>query len=176
MDTIQSIPHASGKSEAEKLYQELNTPEYDEHPYSTNDKGEDMALIEESINGWYKPQYLLDHRTRCAYTPFVGERWSGLDDDDVNWESLKGLPEKAVARAKAFSIHFPTIVFRYENGIAKVEWQINPDGRYYEDEDGYGMTDDEEMALIGYIDRTGKVVKKFTYIPVSIYRYGVTGH
>lgn len=172
MNTIPTVPHSLGESEAEKLYKKLNTAKYNEYPYQTKDKGEDMALVEKDICGWCKPQYLLDHRTRCAYTPFVGEYWRDLDDDDVNWESLNGVPEDVIARAKAFSTHFPTIVFHYEDGIAKVEWQINPDGRYYEDEDGFGMTDDEEIALIGYIDRTGKVVKKFTYIPVSTYRYG----
>ena len=38
-----------------------------------------------------------------------------------------------------------------------------PDGRYYMDDDGFGITDDEEIALIGKIDRTGKVVVPFTY-------------
>ena len=64
-------------------------------------------------------------------------------------------------RAKVGDAHFPTHVGYYENGIAKVWWQINPDGRYYMDEDGYGMTDDEEIQLIGAIDRTGKVVEKY---------------
>ena len=32
----------------------------------------------------------------------------------------------------------------------------------YRDEDGFGMTDDEEINLYGTIDRKGKVVKKFT--------------
>lgn len=40
--------------------------------------------------------------------------------------------------------------------------QINPDGRYFADEDGYGMTDDEEITLVGYIDRRGKAVGKFS--------------
>lgn len=30
------------------------------------------------------------------------------------------------------------------------------------DEDGYGMTDDEEIELVGAIDRSGKVVVKYT--------------
>ena len=46
--------------------------------------------------------------------------------------------------------------------MAEVEWQLNPDGMYYRDEDGFGMTDDEEINLYGTIDRKGKVVKKFT--------------
>lgn len=51
---------------------------------------------------------------------------------------------------------------QYKNGVAEVEWQLNPDGMYYRDEDGFGMTDDEEIKLYGAIDRKGKVVKKFT--------------
>ena len=51
---------------------------------------------------------------------------------------------------------------QYKNGVAEVEWQLNPDGMYYRDDDGFGMTDDEEINLYGAIDRKGKVVKKFT--------------
>ena len=49
-----------------------------------------------------------------------------------------------------------------KNGVAEVEWQLNPDAMYYRDEDGFGMTDDEEIKFYGAIDRKGKVVKKFT--------------
>ena len=49
--------------------------------------------------------------------------------------------------------------------MAELEWQINPDGRYYMDEDGFGMTDDVEVALVGNIDRTGRVVEKIHYMP-----------
>lgn len=64
--------------------------------------------------------------------------------------------------ARTGNATYPTHVSKFENGIAKVWWQINPDGRYFMDEDGYGMTDDEEIELVGAIDRTGKVVVKYT--------------
>lgn len=32
-------------------------------------------------------------------------------------------------------------------------------------EDGYGMTPDEEVTLLGIIDRQGNVVTKFHYLP-----------
>ena len=32
------------------------------------------------------------------------------------------------------------------------------------DEDGYGMTDDDEVEIYGFIDRQGKVVVKFQHI------------
>lgn len=43
-------------------------------------------------------------------------------------------------------------------------WQLNPDGRYYMDDDGFGMTDDKEINIYGFIDKTGTVVVKFQAI------------
>lgn len=53
-------------------------------------------------------------------------------------------------------------IYDYEDGIAKVRWEVNPDGMYYRDEDGFGMADDDEINLEGAIDRKGNVVKKFS--------------
>ena len=38
-------------------------------------------------------------------------------------------------------------IYDYEDGIAKVRWEVNPDGMYYRDEDGFGKTDDDEQNL-----------------------------
>ena len=45
-----------------------------------------------------------------------------------------------------------------------MDWQLNPDGRYYQDDDGYGMTDDEEIEIYGFIDTNGNVLVKFRAI------------
>lgn len=45
-----------------------------------------------------------------------------------------------------------------------MSWQINPDGRYYMDDDGYGMTDDEEITIYSYVDRAGKPLVKIRCI------------
>ena len=42
-----------------------------------------------------------------------------------------------------------------------VSWQLNPDGKYYMDDDGFGMTSDREINIYGFIDRQGKVLVKF---------------
>ncbi len=46
-------------------------------------------------------------------------------------------------------------------------WQVQPDGYYWADEDGYGMTPDEEVTLCADIDETGR----FTG-PFRLYRIG----
>lgn len=161
-DKIQRMP--GNESYEQKMYQLLNTEHYNQGQYETRDLGEDMALVNQTIWSWWKPRFLLDHRTQCAYE-FMGGNYElyTVTDDDIDWTSIEDLPVNVVARAKAHNGMFPTLIRRFQDGIAEVEWQINPDGRYYEDDDGFGMTDDEEIALIGAIDRTGKVIKPFTY-------------
>lgn len=150
-------------SEEEKLYRELCLSQYQGLPLVQNDLGEDMALVTQVIGRYWKPRYLMDKEARCAYEFMsIDEVLQIVTDEDIDWDSLKGLPQDAFDRAKAHSFHFPGHVYQYKNGVAEVEWQLNPDGMYYRDEDGFGMTDDEEINLYGAIDRKGKVVKKFT--------------
>lgn len=153
------------ENEAEKLYKVLNTDEYKERPYEYSDLGEDMAVIGETMWGWWKHRYLVNHNTKCAYE-FMdkNQRLCTVTEDDIDWESLKALPDEAQGRARALSFHFPSFIRVFKNGVAEVSWQINPDGRYYMDEDGYGMTDDEEIEIYGFIDQNARVVVKFRNI------------
>lgn len=145
------------------LYEELSSPEYqNRRDVEICDLGEDMTLVKESICGWWKPRFLMDHRSKEAFEFLTrSEYFVQFSEQDVDWESIRDVPGDAWSRAKAGNATFPTHVCHFENGVAKVLWQINPDGRYYMDEDGYGMTDDEEIELVGTIDRTGKVVNKY---------------
>ena len=150
-------------SEEEKLYRELCLSQYQGLPLVQNDLGEDMALVTQVIGRYWKPRYLMDKEARCAYEFMsIDEVLQIVTDEDIDWDSMKGLPQDAFDRAKAHSFHFPGHVYQYKNGVAEVRWQLNPDGMYYRDEDGFGMTDDEEINLYGSIDKKGKVVKKFT--------------
>ena len=149
----------------EKLYTLLNTERYRKSPYETVDLGENMSVIKQVIWGWWKPRFLLNHNTKCAYE-FMdsNERLMTVTEDDIDWESLKDLPEEALCRAKALSFHFPSFIRRFCNGVAQVNWQLNPDGRYYMDDDGFGMSDDEEIEIYGFIDQNANVVAKFKNI------------
>ena len=56
------------------------------------------------------------------------------------------------------SLH-PQIRFRTDfvirEGQFAMLWQIQPDGRYWEDSDGFGGTDDEEIILFALLDEDG---------------------
>lgn len=138
---------------------------YKSGSWRTEDNGEDMAVVSQVICQYWKPRFLIDHRAKCAYEFMNGsETLCTVKQDDIDWESLKGIPEDAISRARSLDFHFPSFVRKYENGVAQVSWQLNPDGMYYMDEDGYGMTDDDEVEIYGFIDRKGNVVVKFKNI------------
>lgn len=153
----------SGVSEA--LYAELRGGKYSDYPFHTRHLGEGMAVVEEVVFGYWKPRYLLDNKAGRAFE-FMddGERLATVGLDDIEWGTLEGLPGEVLERARRLSAHFPTMVGRFEHGVAEVSWTLNPDGMYYMDDDGYGMTDDEEVKVYGYIDRSGRVSAKFRRI------------
>lgn len=135
------------------------------HGFKIEDKGENMAVASLSIGMYQKPLFLLNHSTQCAYQFMdTDEKLCMISDNNIDWKSLKGLSDDCLRRAHNRDAHFPTQIRGFENGVAEVSWQLNPDGRYYMDEDGYGMTDDEEVEIYGFIDRQGRLVVKFENI------------
>ena len=48
-----------------------------------------------------------------------------------------------------------------KDGIARVNWTLYPDGRYFADEDGFGMEDNDEVNIDAYIDTECRVLVKF---------------
>lgn len=147
-----------------KMYLLLNTSHYCKYPYETKSLGENMALISQVIMGYWKPRYLLDNTRGRAYEFMDGnECLTYVEDKDICWESLNKLPDEYVNVARNRWFHYPSFIRGYKNGVAKVQWQLNPDGRYFMDDDGYGMTSDKEVDIYGYIDREGQVVVPFRY-------------
>lgn len=147
---------------ARELYNKLSNEKFNTRPWRIEDIGEDMAVASKVIMEYWKPRYLIDHNAKCAYE-FMN-RWETLctvELDDIDWDSLNGLPEECIERAKTLDFHFPSFIRTYKNGVAEVSWQLNPDGRYYMDDDGFGMTDDEEVTIYGFVNKTGKVLVKF---------------
>lgn len=126
--------------------------------------GEGLSVIEQSIWGWWKQRYLIDNNHCRAYEIMDGNTcFVNFTTDDIDRESIKQLPENAKECAMSLSAQFPTFVCRFQNGVAEVFWQLN-DGRYYMDDDGFGMTSDEEITVYGFIDAEMNVLVKFQYI------------
>ena len=157
--------NAPGKSIDEKLYMVLSAMDFTRNGYRVNELGEGMSVIEQVIWVWWKQRYLIDNKNCRAYEIMDGNMdFVNFTTDDIDWDSIKQLPEKAKMRAQEMSAQFPTFIRGFRKGVAEVSWQLNPDGRYYTDEDGFGMTSDEEITVYGFIDSEMNVLVKFQYI------------
>ena len=146
------------------LYKTLRDDKYKKVPYYYKDLDEGMAVVEKSMLGRYKPYYLINHNTKRAYQ-FIDDDFNLLTitKDDIDWESLKGLPENAISCAEGLSFLYPSFIHHYEKGVAQVSWQLVPDGRFYMDDDGYGREDCDEIEIYGFIDQCGRAAGKFRY-------------
>ena len=58
-------------------------------------------------------------------------------------------------------IRFGFWISGFEEGLASVRWTLQPDGRYYEDEDGFGAEDDVDITLYADLDHEGRFTGPF---------------
>lgn len=67
-------------------------------------------------------------------------------------------------------IHFRTSFELHKNGWMLL-WEIQPDGRYWEDEDGFGAEPDPEVLLYTFVDRNGDFTGPFRIYKLGIRRF-----
>lgn len=60
-------------------------------------------------------------------------------------------------------VRFDFGVSIFKNGKALISWTLQPDGRYFEDEDGYGAENYEEVTLYSYLNEDGMFTEPFYY-------------
>ena len=86
-----------------------------------------------------------------------------------------GNPEEIVKHLENEMLPKPVIRFRTEfchedNGGFLMVWEVQPDGRYWEDEDGFGGTSDLEVKLYSHIDTLGRFTAPFRLYKVGTQR------
>lgn len=147
---------------AKELYIELQKSKYDERPYSRmKDWGEGMEIVEEVIDDYWHERYLINHKAKEAYEVMTrGLNLTFIKKEDVDWKGVETLENNS--NAYSFSAYYQRFAIgKFKKDVALVEWTLYPDGRYFMDEDGYGMEDNEESKLYGFIDKNARVVIPF---------------
>ena len=128
------------------------------------EKDPDVEVVNPVIWGWWKPRFLLNHNLKTAYEwMWPSQQLAIVDVEHIDWDSMKSLPEDALSTLQRYSFRYPSFIRYFQNGIAEVKWQLIPDGRYYMDDDGYGMTGDIELNIYGFIDQEANIISKFHY-------------
>lgn len=146
----------------QELYIELQKTQYDNRPYSRiQNMGCEMEIVEEVIDGYWRERFLINHADKVAYElmdsnltlKFIGEQ-------DVDWKGVETLDNNR--NAYSYSAYYQRFAVEpFKQGVALVTWTLYPDGRYFMDEDGFGMEDNDESILYGFIDTYANVVVPF---------------
>ena len=158
LDKLKEVIGHDGQSD-KRLYRTLTISSQLSNAYEKNELGEQMSVVSMLIGGYWKPRILLNHTAKCAYEFMdAAECLQNVRDEDIDWESIKELDDDCIYRVRHRNAHFPSFIRTFSNGVAEVQWQLNPDGYYWMDEDGFGMTSDSEVNIYGFIDTSCKVV------------------
>lgn len=60
------------------------------------------------------------------------------------------------------AVQFQAIVGPFRDGKAEFRWLLQPDGRYFADEDGFGAENCTEIWLRSYMDEKGRFLEPFS--------------
>lgn len=84
----------------------------------------------------------------------------GFTLDDIEWDNVNQLEHNYDAK-RLVADYGGLSIGDYQDGLARVDWMLYPDGRYFADEDGFGMEDNDEVNITAYIDTQCRIVVKF---------------
>lgn len=142
----------------EDLMADLKKSE-DEADYYHRDMGCGMLSFRNRSYG-NKQFFIVNTALKKAYTlSEANGKLVGFTKDDIDWDNVHQLENHG--DADLLENHYYFGVEDYKDGLARVDWMLYPDGRYFADEDGFGMEDNEEVNVYAYIDTECRVVKKF---------------
>lgn len=115
--------------------------------------------------------HLYRRKGEVAAVEFVNEEYGIrkliVDDNGyiLNYPGLENPEEWLDAweskRELVPQIRFRTDFERTEDNTILMVWEIQPDGRYWEDEDGFGGESDLEILLYTYLDEKGNFTAPF---------------
>ncbi len=84
---------------------------------------------------------------------------TNIQPGDIDFEKVDRLENSH--NAHELKVHYGLGIETFINGAAFVWWTLYPDGRYFEDEDGFGGENCNETTVYAYIDTLGRVIIPF---------------
>lgn len=141
------------------------SPYYHSSDFRRDDRDENMEVIRTLVFNYWKDRWLLDHSRKIAFEVMDEYQvWSQFTIDDIDWSSLDGVDDEALRNAASLSAFYPSFIGFFSDGKATVSWELIPDGRYWMDDDGFGMTGDIKIELQALVDRSLRVIEKFRLV------------
>lgn len=130
-----------------------------------SDWGNRTEIVEESINGYWRERFLINHADKTAYELMdSGLTLKFIGKQDVDWDGVESLENNQ--NAYSYSAYYQRFAVEpFKQGVALVTWTLYPDGQYFMDEDGFGMEDNDASIIYRFIDTHANVVVPFQAKP-----------
>ncbi len=125
-------------------------------------EGDDIAMF--WGEGWHNYEFFIANTKTCKIRKLSTENGTMLVDD--NEMDLKMIKEKCLYgynNAKNKNIKYAT-VNRYDgfkNGICVISWVLFPDGRYFDDSDGFGGESNNEECVYAIMNTNLDIIIPF---------------
>lgn len=85
----------------------------------------------------------------------------GFSDDEIDFETIDKLENSHNAHPRIIQYAGINRWNDCKDGLIALSWMLYPDGRYFADEDGYGMEDNDEVKVYCVLDDNLQVVRPF---------------
>lgn len=146
-------------TDSKELYKTLSTDFKAEKNYYFSELGEGMMQGRERNS---RRVFLINKNEREAWELVEAtgafEKWDAVA---VEICMVLDLPKRAQRNAISTMANYYFGVNPFRDGVAYVQWTLQPDGRYYADSDGFGMTDDDEVNVYAFIDKKAHILVPF---------------
>lgn len=132
-------------------------------PKPRNELGNGFYIVyDESSNGFgYR---MVSICLKREGDPALCAQITDRNGDFINYPGYVGGDwEKDIIGVFPKYVKYPCHIFPFEDGKAAFEWTVQPDGRYFEDSDGFGAEKCEEINLYSYINEHGNFTGPFEY-------------
>lgn len=142
-----------------ELYKTLAADFSAEKKFYFDDRGEDMMQAREKGTDRI---ILVNNKTKEAWELISSNgKFSFWDASAVEIASAFDLPYKSHRNAVELRAPYYFGINEFKYGVASVSWTLQPDGRFYADENGFGMEKDEEINYYAFINAQADILVPF---------------
>lgn len=142
-----------------QLYRMISADFKDEKQYIIAERGMGM------MQAWEKDRerfFIINNDTKEAWECLSPDNCFSLwNQSAIEFASLFKMPKTARYNGMLMHAQYFFGIDDFRDGVAGVAWTLQPDGRYYADEDGFGMENQNEIMFYAFIDRSANIIIPF---------------
>lgn len=119
--------------------------------------GENLLHVSDNEYG----EYLVNQVTGKVRKIVERGKLVGFSDEEIDFESIDKLENSHNAHTRDIDYAGINRWTNCKNGLIALSWMLYPDGRYFADEDGFGMEDNDEVTVYCVMNEDLEVIRPF---------------